>query len=288
VQGSDSGGRKRSKSELITDQATAEQFEDDAKSLASDDQDAALLWETVVDDCEAALRSSSVFSDSGLPPSKGKRRAVDDDTDFVAGDLHLEGIKFLQPPKDTTTTSTKALMRLFRDALSIQEKTPLSKLGWYIDGDLVTNMYQWIVELHSFPSHLPLARDMKVVGLTSIVLEIRYPSGFPFSPPFIRIVKPRFLPFNLGGGGNVTEGGAMCMEVLTNSGWTAGQSFENLLLQVRMAICDEERPARLMLSQGLGDKMATYGVGEAVQAYIRACHNHGWTVPEGFEKFQHE
>lgn len=27
-----------------------------------------------------------------------------------------------------------------------------------------------------------------------------------------------------------------------------------------------------------------YGVGEAMEAYIRACNVHGWTVPEGFRE----
>lgn len=80
----------------------------------------------------------------------------------------------------------------------------------------------------------------------------------------------------------MTEGGAMCMEALTNNGWTAAQAIDGLLLQVRMAILDEERPARLV-SRGVPGR-ETYGIGEAVEAYIRACRNHGWTVPDGFEK----
>lgn len=32
--------------------------------------------------------------------------------------------------------------------------------------------------------------------------------SYPFSPPFARIVTPRFLPFMNGGGGHITAGGA--------------------------------------------------------------------------------
>lgn len=32
-------------------------------------------------------------------------------------------------------------------------------------------------------------------GVNSLVFEIRFPSSFPHSPPFFRIIKPRFLPF---------------------------------------------------------------------------------------------
>ena len=100
------------------------------------------------------------------------------------------------------------------------------------------------------------------------------------SPPFVRVIRPRFLPFHMGGGGHVTGGGAMCMELLTNDGWSAVSSIESVLLQVRMAISSlDPKPARLQAGHP-GD----YGVMEAVDAYIRACQVHGWTVPAGFKE----
>jgi ubiquitin-conjugating enzyme E2 Q len=285
----DSG--KRSKTILGTDQATGERQEDDANSVVSDVVDLELLARGTVDDCEVALRDHGGLS-SPLPASieeaspQTKKRSAEGitTTDFVPGSLDVSNIKFLEPPRDATTASTQALMRLLKETLATQDKTSLETLGWYIDRNLINNMYQWIVELHSFPLTLPLGRDMQAAKVNSIVLEIRFPNQFPFSPPFIRVVKPRFLPFVQGGGGNVTEGGAMCMEVLTNNGWTAAQNIESLLLQVRMAICDEERPARLAGSTRGGVAQNTYAIGEAVNAYIRACRAHGWTIPADFDK----
>ena len=40
----------------------------------------------------------------------------------------------------------------------------------------------------------------------------------------------------------------------------------------------DPKPARLDHVRG------DYGVGEAVEAYIRACNAHGWTVPAGFKE----
>lgn len=65
------------------------------------------------------------------------------------------------------------------------------------------------------------------------------------------------------------------MELLTNTGWSAVMSVEAVLLQVRLAICDEERPARL----GAG---GIYGAAEAREAFERACRAHGWAVPADF------
>ena len=150
---------------------------------------------------------------------------------------------------------------------------------------MVNNVYQWIVELHSFEPELPLAKDMKSAGAASIVMEVRFGKDFPFSPPFLRVIRPRFLPFTLGGGGHVTAGGAMCMELLTNSGWSSVSSMEGVLLQVRLALSNlEPRPARL---EGKGNRQSQqdYGTGEAMAAYIRACNTHGWKVPDSFKEF---
>ena len=68
-------------------------------------------------------------------------------------------------------------------------------------------------------------------------------------------------------------------QLLTNNGWTAVQAIEGVLLQVRMAMSSNDPPARLE-NGGRGD----YGVGEAVEAYIRACNTHRWAVPPGFRE----
>jgi ubiquitin-conjugating enzyme E2 Q len=127
---------------------------------------------------------------------------------------------------------------------------------------------------------------MKKAGVKSIVMEMRFTSQFPFAPPFIRVVQPRFMPFGQGGGGHVTEGGAICMELLTNTGWSAVSTVEMILLQVRLAMSDEGRPARLATadSRGWGGRGDSYAVGEAVAAYERACRAHGWAIPQGFSE----
>jgi ubiquitin-conjugating enzyme E2 Q len=205
-------------------------------------------------------------------------------TDFVPGSLDQSSLPMLEPPSYATPNATKSLNRALKEVLDIQNKTPLHELGWYIDQELINNIYQWIVELHSFDPKLPLTKDMKAAGLTSVVLEIRFGKDYPFSPPFVRVIRPRFLPFMNGGGGHVTAGGAMCMELLTNSGWSAVSSIESVLLQVRMAIMNTDpKPARLE-SQGKAQQR-DYGTGEAIDAYIRACRTHGWQVPPDFNDF---
>ena len=69
-------------------------------------------------------------------------------------------------------------------------------------------------------------------------------------------------------------------QLLTNNGWSAVSTIESVLLQVRMAMSSmDPKPARLESTS-----RADYGVGEAMDAYIRACNVHGWTVPESFRE----
>jgi ubiquitin-conjugating enzyme E2 Q len=201
-------------------------------------------------------------------------------TDYVPGTLDYSTLPMLRQPAWASSGATKCLMRDFKALMKTQSEQPPHELGWHIDEDNVENMYQWIVELHSFDPNLPLAQDMKKRGVKSVVLELRFGRDYPMVPPFVRVIRPRFLSFAAGGGGHVTAGGAMCMELLTNDGWSAVSSIESVLVQVRMAITSlDPKPARLE-SGGRND----YGVGEAVEAYIRACAMHGWTVPTGFKE----
>lgn len=47
--------------------------------------------------------------------------------------------------------------------------------------------------------------------------------------------------------GHITIGGSICMEVLTTSGWSAGYSIENLLMQIKSEIVDPQEEARIDL-----------------------------------------
>ncbi|KAK0706418.1 hypothetical protein B0T26DRAFT_453303 [Lasiosphaeria miniovina] len=203
-------------------------------------------------------------------------------TSFKPGALDLSTLVRLKPPSFASDFATRQLSHELKKMQAVQANTPLQELGWYMDFDEITNLFQWIIELHSFDCSLPLAKDMKEANVSSIVLEVRFGGDFPMSPPFVRIIRPRFLPFMNGGGGHVTGGGAMCMELLTLSGWTPVNSMESVILQVRMAITNTEPfPARL---EKKTHQLNDYGIGEAVEAYRRAATAHGWEIPKELQQ----
>ncbi|KAI0517357.1 hypothetical protein F5B22DRAFT_645993 [Xylaria bambusicola] len=219
-------------------------------------------------------RHNVLSVDSRFPPTPDNQECQ---TDFRPGSLDFSQLPQLPLPPYATGAAQKIIQKELKKLEKIQSETPLHQLGWYIDFEKIENMFQWIVELHSFDPILPLAEDMKTAGVTSIVLEIRFLRGFPVTPPFVRVIKPRFLPFSMGGGGHVTSGGAMCMELLTNTGWSPANSMESVFLQVRLAMCSTgSKPARLEMQNGGNSQ---YSIGEAVSAAERAFRVHGWEIP---------
>ncbi|KAJ3509436.1 hypothetical protein NLJ89_g5227 [Agrocybe chaxingu] len=180
------------------------------------------------------------------------------------------------PPFQSSPSASMAIQRELKSMLKEQEMAPsLRDLGWYMPPALIgDNLYQWIVEMHSLDPALPIAKDLKIKKINSIIFEIRFPPTFPNSPPFFRIITPRFLPFIHGGGGHVTGGGSICMDLLTTDGWLPSYSISAILMQIRLAISNlEPRPARLAPNWN-----TPYGIEESLVGYKRAAATHNWTI----------
>ncbi|KAI1196857.1 hypothetical protein F5X97DRAFT_334398 [Nemania serpens] len=249
---------------------------DRARGDDTDDEDVEDSKFLAYEDSLQTRSSRTEPSMNHLPPT---RIYQEPQTDFRPDTLDFSKLPQFAVPSYATKPAQQTIQRELQKLEKVQSATPLHELGWYLHIDKIENMFQWIVELHSFDPSLPLAKDMKAAGITSVVLEIRFLRGFPLTPPFIRVIQPRFLPFANGGGGHVTAGGAMCMELLTNTGWSPVSSMESVLLQVRLAMCNlEPRPARLAKFAG-GTGATQYSLREAVEAYMRAAAVHGWEVP---------
>ncbi|XP_006456406.1 hypothetical protein AGABI2DRAFT_77738 [Agaricus bisporus var. bisporus H97] len=207
--------------------------------------------------------------------SKKKTRPVNDwkhDPDYVK--MAVENL--LPPPEDSSIAASMALQRELQSMIKEQDSTPSFKeLGWYMPLEFnEENLFQWIVEMHSFDPDIPIAQDMIKRKINSIIFEIRFPSTFPLAPPFFRILRPRFLPFIQGGGGHVTGGGSICLDLLTADGWSPAYNIPAVLMQIKLAISNlDPRPARLDASWN-----TPYQMREALEGYMRAANTHGWRV----------
>lgn len=246
-------------------------------------------YESMDTDEEDISDLEAIISDGeSLPPSPKQMHSgamiSESLTGFRPGTLDLSSLPRLALPLWADPISSKRLAVEIKRLQKIQTTTPLHELGWYVHLDSLENMFQWIAELHSFDPELPLAKDMKAAGVSSVVLEIRFGRDFPFSPPFVRVIRPRFLPFMSGGGGHVTIGGAICMELLTSTGWTPAHSMEGVFMSIKMAMSSlDPKPARLLDARAKAVH-SDYSPWEALEAFQRAAHRHGWQVPQDMKE----
>jgi ubiquitin-conjugating enzyme E2 Q len=69
----------------------------------------------------------------------------------------------MPPPLEATPSATMAVQRELAAMLKEQENAKsLKELGWYMPPELIgDNLFQWIVEMHSFDEAIPVAKDLK-------------------------------------------------------------------------------------------------------------------------------
>mmetsp|Transcript_4348 Transcript_4348/g.6092 ORF Transcript_4348/g.6092 Transcript_4348/m.6092 type:complete len:339 (+) Transcript_4348:66-1082(+) len=173
--------------------------------------------------------------------------------------------------------SASATMRLIKDLKAICKTNP-KEMGFTAEPVVdsksgLENLYHWHVKLFNFEKGSEISKDMekykKQSGQDFILLELRFSKDYPFAPPFVRVVRPRFA-FRTG---HVTLGGSICMELLTNSGWNSTNDIESILIQIRAEL--------LAGGARLDANMSTnfeYSEHEAWEAFYRAAGTHGWDV----------
>ena len=89
-------------------------------------------------------------------------------------------------------------------------------------------MDHWKIKLFQFDNDSNLSKDMQVLGITHIQLEMKFPNQYPFEPPFVRVVQPRFKRQT-----GFVMNGALCMELLTKDGWNPINDIESVIVSIR-------------------------------------------------------
>ncbi|XP_057851749.2 uncharacterized protein LOC131061914 isoform X2 [Cryptomeria japonica] len=177
-----------------------------------------------------------------------------------------------------TNSSMKTIMKEYHNLAKVLEHGQTNTTG--LAGVVLklpdeNDICRWHVSLSQnlFKDH-PIYKDLveyarkKNASQACILLEITFPADYPFAPPFVRIIRPRFSRYT----GHITVGGSICMELLTRSGWSPACSIESLLVQVQNAII--EGGGRLDRNALVSD--IEYGETEAHEAFDRAALDHGW------------
>lgn len=94
------------------------------------------------------------------------------------------------------------------------------------EGDL--RLWRMLLYTEGFGSST-LGHELRRWEVEAVELELWICQSFPHAPPAVRVMRPRFAP----GSFWVHEHGALCMEVLTQSGWSPALSLAQLGLQIK-------------------------------------------------------
>jgi len=107
---------------------------------------------------------------------------------------------------------------------------------------------------------------MMKYGIDEIKMEVTFPPNYPFSPPFVRVISPRFEYQT----GHVTSAGALCMQILTEKHWDPACSMDSLIVSIKSEIL--QGGGRL----DVANCKLPYSEKEAKESFIRVARGHGW------------
>lgn len=112
-------------------------------------------------------------------------------------------------------------------------KTDLGSLGMEIVLKEEDNLNALCVKLFNFPEDSELHEDLQKLSDKFVLLEMEF-DGYPFKPPFVRVISPRFKIHT----GHVTVGGSICIDVLTSHGWSPALDIEKVLVIIKTTLTD--------------------------------------------------
>ncbi|XP_052031104.1 ubiquitin-conjugating enzyme E2 Q2-like [Apodemus sylvaticus] len=173
----------------------------------------------------------------------------------------------------TTSGSLLASNRLMKELREIY-RSQCYKSGTYSVELINNSLYDWHVKLKKVDPDSPLYRDLQLLkekeGIDFILLNFSFKDKFPFAPPFVRVELPVLS------GGHVLFGGALCMELLTEMGWSSAYSVESIIMQISATLVKGK--ARVYFEGGKNQ----YCLTRAQQVYQRMMREHeeiGWLTP---------
>jgi ubiquitin-conjugating enzyme E2 Q len=170
-----------------------------------------------------------------------------------------------------STKNKQAIDRLLADFYNVKAN---KHFGWSAEPE-GRDLFTWHVKFFDAEKGTALASDLEQYKKASgreaaIELRMKFPPEYPFKPPFIRVIRPRFQ-FRTG---HVTIGGSICTEMLTDDGWKPVLDIEAIMETIRTTMFDTQSGARIDLGNS-----TDYSEDEAVAAFNRMVQAHkqsGW------------
>ena len=145
--------------------------------------------------------------------------------------------------------------RLAQDLYKIMNQDT-EEAGFSLAPKSEDSMDLWTIKLFQFDEESNLCKDMHVLKIDHIELEMKFPDQYPFEPPFVRVVRPRFKRQT-----GFVMNGALCMELLTKEGWNPINDIESVIVSIRslLVVGDGRLAAASELSKELYDSLLETG-----------------------------
>ena len=177
--------------------------------------------------------SGNVVAMKSSSPAASNNSSESSPTEAVASNAGKKK-KWREPTKAAVNMSLRAEQetsgskrRLAQDLYRIMNQDT-QEAGFSLEPASEDSMELWNIKLFQFDDDSNLAKDMLVLGIDNIDLEMKFPEQYPFEPPFVRVVSPRFKRQT-----GFVMNGALCMELLTKDGWNPVNDIESVIVSIR-------------------------------------------------------
>jgi len=205
------------------DMENEEEEEEEEDEYEYEDDEEAAFSGFLVDNPAFAVAQATVASkeQSQQPPQDEQPATIEEEGAAGEAAAPNNNKKWRQPTKQAVNMSLRAEQektggkrRLAQDLFRIMQQDTV-EAGFSLKPSSEDSMDKWTIQLFQFDEDSNLAKDMKVLGLENIELEMSFPDQYPFEPPFVRVTRPRFKRQT-----GFVMNGALCMELLTTVRWS--------------------------------------------------------------------
>lgn len=114
-----------------------------------------------------------------------------------------------------------------------------------------------------------LGRELRSKSVRAMEFEIMVPNGYPAEPPHVRLVSPQISAGNF----FVQQHGALCLEVLSSSGWSPALTMEQVALQIKSMMADASGSISMSIFTSAYSREGAWTTAKAVESHH---DNHGW------------
>nr|XP_027199087.1 ubiquitin-conjugating enzyme E2 25-like [Dermatophagoides pteronyssinus] len=162
--------------------------------------------------------------------------------------------------------STKRLMREIGDLMRRRQNQQLTA---NFTTELVNDsLYEWYIKIYEFDKESQIYSDMQQYQIQFVQLHVIFPDSYPFEPPFIRVVTPYIER------GFVMEGGAICLELLTKTGWTSAYTMESVIIQLMASFVKGQ--ATIKATKDVNKCFTKKSAINSFRHIVRIHDKHGW------------